>query len=512
MNQFRLDFLGKTPVEFSDPRQAKVQIMLDRIHQQLSQHHPAIKDIPKPQAIVLVNSVGDPDASLNAAAWDGGHCYNLAIETKVTGAEGGSTGTYPLRLNTAGGSLDRQWTPCDQALSVRQESLASLQSWLQFHLPSCLIEVRKPGLIFRDQDQQKCPMAMSAKQLQLPHMLNWISVDAGLLKNFSEAEIYAVLAHEVSHYYRAHTVQPLGAYSYFFANDRNRVGKPLRDPQMDEKGRKILEAVKQLRIDRKVEGSVYPPLLLAIAGEAYIGLNFSKKGYCSQRWYREVACTNPCNALHQLAENRDYFTMLDLIAAFDGDINPVAYLNAEKVAVDCFHSLTFKNPGIAKGFIDALNLQQKLLKLPPLSEQNFTSLHEYGIALNVEMPRIVQEHNAPAVAFLQDAAIDQDLGFYSKEVEADELGLEIYLRMGFDPKVMIETFVKLAEDETNLGVPLAFGEVGGKECRKLMDLDWSKRPPIARMTDEHLSPCYRAFNIAEELRRHREYYQGFSQP
>ncbi len=495
MNQYRLDFLGKVPVPPEDPRQKRAEGLLQQLVAGVMQSHPELSAVPPLNVILLAQRDGPADSSLNAAAWDGERCYRVKLDEINVNSEG--TGPGALRLNPAAGMLEQQWSSCTDAVAVNAADMNSLRDWLQFHIPSCSLKVMGTGL-----QAEACNLPMAqAETLSLPQMVNWISVDTGLLSQFSDAEVKAVLAHEISHYYLAHTVQPTRLYNYFFQKDQQRSQKPVPDPASIDIGQRLRAATKALRPDRPVTGAIYHPLVLAIAGESYLGLNFGTKGYCQGRWFKDVACTKECNALQALGQDNGYFDLLDAIQNFEGSYTAGAYLKAEKVASSCLASLKFKSLEAQTGFLRALNDEQKVLSLP-IEERLFTNLDAYFQDIGPRMTSLIQMHNEGPAQLLKSESIDQDLGYYTRELEADELGLEIYRLIGEDPQVMIEAFIKVAEDDEALGVLPAFGEVTGKQCRRLMQEVWTSRPPIARFSDDHLSPCYRAFNITAELKRH----------
>jgi hypothetical protein len=496
MNSYRLEFLGKAPVPMDDPRQQKAEALLKEVVKGALQGHPELAKLPALQLIVLANKTGAPDASLNASAWDGERCYRVSMKASDGGEVNGAPAT--LILNPANASIDRKWTRCDEAAAVQASDLPSLRDWLQFHLPDCRIDVAGAAM-----KTQGCNLPVAQGDvLALPHMLNWISVDTGLLAKFSDDEVKGVLAHEVSHYFLAHGVQPTRLYNYFFKQDQTRLQKPEADPASNDIGRRLKEANKALRPDRPLTGARYHPLVLAMAGESYLGLNFGKEGFCESRWFKDMSCTRECDALQELGEDRAYFDLLDAIKSFDGSYAASAYLKAEKVATACFASLQFKDLEAQKGFLKALNGEQQVLSLPIVEDRLLANLDAYFQDIRPLFTNLIQKHNEGPATLIQSEAIDQDLGYYTRELEADELGLEIFRRMGADPQVMIDAFLKLAEDDEAIGILPAYGEVTGKQCRRLAQDQWMVRPPIARFMDDHLSPCYRAFNIAAELRRH----------
>jgi hypothetical protein len=494
MNSYRLNFMGKVPIGTEDPRQKRAEALLQELVRGVMQNHPELAGVPPLNVILLAEREGPPDGSLNAAAWDGERCYGVQLVQTDAPAD---AGTGDLRLNPAAGMIEQQWSSCDKAVPVPSTELDSLRDWLQFHVPDCRMDVKGNGL-----QTQGCNLSLAqGKSLSLPQMVNWISVDIGLLAQFTDAEVKGVLAHEISHYYLAHSVQPPRLYNYFFKNDQKRLQKPLPDPAAQDIAQRLRAATKALRPDRPVTGARYHPLVLAIAGESYLGLNFGSKGYCRGRWFKDVACTKECDALQALGEDRGYFDLLDAIQNFEGLYASASYLNAEKVANSCLASLKFKSLEAQQGFLKALNGQQSVMELP-IDDKLHPNLDAYFQDLTARWSSLIEKHNEAPAQLIQSEAIDQDLGFYTREVEADELGLEIYRRIGEDPQVMIEAFIKVAEDDEAAGVWPAWGEVGGQECRRLLKDQWPQRPPIARFTDDHLSPCYRAFNIAAELKRH----------
>lgn len=495
MNSYRLDFMGKVAVAAEDPRYKRAEKLLQDIVTAVMQNQPELAAVPPLNVILLAERDEPVDGSLNAAAWDGERCYGIKVKQTDANSDDATPGV--LRLNPAAGMLEQQWTSCDESVAVNASDMESLRGWLQFHVPDCKMDVKGTEL-----QTQGCnfPLAQ-AETLALPQMLNWISVDTGLLAQFSDAEVKAVLAHEISHYYLAHAVQPPRLYNYFFQQDQKRLQKPHPNPDSQDIARRLAAATKALRADRPVTGARYHPLVLAIAGESYLGLNFGRKSFCQGRWFKDVACTPECDALQALGEDRGYFDLLDAIQGLDGSYNSQAYLRAEKVASHCLASLKFKNLEVQKGFLRALNEQQNVIVLPT-EEKLQPNLDAYFQTIGTRWTSLIQKHNEGPAQMLQSEAIDQDLGFYTRELEADELGLEIYRRNGEDPQVMIEAFIKLAEDDEAAGVLPAFGEVSGAQCRRLLQEHWPSRPPIARFTDDHLAPCYRAFNIAAELKRH----------
>lgn len=113
---------------------------------------------------------------------------------------------------------------------------------------------------------------------------------------------------------------------------------------------------------------------------------------------------------------------------------------------------------------------------------------------------------------VMQTAINQNLGQYTVEQEADELAVEWLAKLGLAVNSAIETQIKLSEKYFNTSN--AAGWVTGTECRKAFANGWidsAGQPmmvPVADWADIHHSPCFRAFNMDREIKAHKYSREG----
>jgi hypothetical protein len=132
------------------------------------------------------------------------------------------------------------------------------------------------------------------------------------------------------------------------------------------------------------------------------------------------------------------------------------------------------------------------------------SLLEYFRYLSDRVPEYATLR-AVELKNLQIAAVDQRLGYYTTEQEADEVATELLADAGLDPRVAVD----LELDLLKTSEPHGFDEYGYAECATLYRRGWrdtNDRPVFvapALWGDPHHSSCFRAFNVSRELSAHR---------
>ncbi len=111
---------------------------------------------------------------------------------------------------------------------------------------------------------------------------------------------------------------------------------------------------------------------------------------------------------------------------------------------------------------------------------------------------------------LQTQAYDQSIGQYTREQEADELGLELLVAYGVAPEVAVENLLETLrlDDLRAKRRPAPQDPWDYARCKDGFDRRWQsdeERPlfvPIGDYSEEHHSLCYRAFNLSRELEVH----------
>lgn len=131
------------------------------------------------------------------------------------------------------------------------------------------------------------------------------------------------------------------------------------------------------------------------------------------------------------------------------------------------------------------------------------NLDHFFIALNSPIEKREQEYLA-----MRKSAIDNRLGFYTAEQEADEQSYEWMAMMGLDPLASEDMWIRWQEHSDRSGMP-NLDAFSGAECRDLQAARWKDpngRPalvPVGLWSDPHHSYCFRAFNIHREVEAHQ---------
>lgn len=119
--------------------------------------------------------------------------------------------------------------------------------------------------------------------------------------------------------------------------------------------------------------------------------------------------------------------------------------------------------------------------------------------------------------------VEQRLGFYTDEQEADEIELELLARVGIDPKLGPDAMLNLqrvvesqATHEDGIVDPTA-GDTKHAECAALRAKGFKDDSgewvtvPIGDLSNPHHSFCFRVFNMVHELEAH-DYRVAASRP
>jgi hypothetical protein len=111
---------------------------------------------------------------------------------------------------------------------------------------------------------------------------------------------------------------------------------------------------------------------------------------------------------------------------------------------------------------------------------------------------------------------ERNLGFYSTEQEADEIGLEILANIGVPPNVAIDMMLEALKMSTDNGWNAA-DEIAWAECVALRDQGFRDADgklvsvPVGDPNNAHHNSCFRVFNMLREIQAHR-YQLGTRQP
>ena len=105
--------------------------------------------------------------------------------------------------------------------------------------------------------------------------------------------------------------------------------------------------------------------------------------------------------------------------------------------------------------------------------------------------------------------VDQRLGFYTSEQEADDLALELLAKTGLPPTIAADAMASLHKVVDEMGGGMDTGEIKWEQCAVLRDRGFKDESgalvsvPVGDLTSAHHSFCFRVFNMVRELAAHR---------
>jgi hypothetical protein len=332
-----------------------------------------------------------------------------------------------------------------------------------------------------------------ASHLAIAAASPFIHMTTALLSDVDEVGAVFLLAHELAHYYRAHP-SPLSKrhYRFWYEVDPDHTGRPLPSSEAT-----LLEAsYRQLAGTPKIAGgpdlvSRFPPrlrrLVIAIA-----------------RALESADPTLPCAGSTAL-----------LSSLLDHDV-PSPAARAEYLAFEEKLAACAPSQPLTRG--SALDPD----RLSILAENNFARIpgpHASLAAFLDHASAIARELDARHDE-LARRLVENRIGLYTHEQEADDLALELLTRLGIAPDAALRSWIAYsraseAHNDALLGpgtskrAAEAHGSVDAEACARLAAAgfrDENGTPVFVSMGnlgDAHHADCYRIYNLRRETMVHR---------
>jgi hypothetical protein len=337
-----------------------------------------------------------------------------------------------------------------------------------------------------------------ASHLAIAAASPFIHMTTSLLADVDEVGAVFLLAHELAHYYRAHP-SPLSKrhYRFWYEVDPDHAGRPLPSSEAA-----LLEATyRQLAGQPKIVGgpglvSRYPArvrrLVVALA--------------------RALAMSNdpslPCQAASEAALGTWPSELLD--RDVPSPSARAAYLTFEARLEACAAAQPFTRGSVLDPD-----------RVAVLAESNFARISEGAASLAALLDRattLAREIDAREHE-LERRLVENRIGLYTHEQEADDLALEIVTRLGISPAEALRSWIAYArasEAHTDalLGAGTVkraaeeHGSVDAETCAGLaekgfMDGDTPMFVSMGNLGDAHHADCYRIYNLRREAMVHR---------
>ncbi len=345
-----------------------------------------------------------------------------------------------------------------------------------------------------------CPFILrdpSYNLIYLHTQSNMITISTKTLKILDEKSIVMTLAHEMIHYYRAHTVSLLSFEPYFFEqNASNELIKPV-----ETKAHKAivsgLSLIANLKSVKQPGGVTIEPLLVPLV---YKLLDVVIVPFCTEL----QRCKEEIEALEKIKKNENSRN------ALFGARGTLEFTPEGLALYHEFEELAFK-------LMDAMDInslpQEKknlIIKLIPDDLAPFMDIPEANSLREwIEGSGKVIRANIPQLKLLYEDARTLSLGYYTIEEEADEGGLEILARSGLSLKDAERNRWKLFEQQELSKILPDDLDVSYGDCKKLYDNGWRSSSGegisgvlLGSLMDSHHGICYRLYNIQREWQAH----------
>lgn len=317
----------------------------------------------------------------------------------------------------------------------------------------------------------------------------YIHVSTDLIASLDEKAMVLVLAHELAHYYRAHTSEAKTAtYNFWYDNEIDRKKRPVpaaNAKQLADQYAALVAGPSTIatQVPGKYSARLRSFILSAVAPQlqARVESNF--------------VCANARDALGSWREPLLHGGGLP-------NDNMEAYLQFERALVACAPSLTLGGEANATTLsygklIDAI----AAAKLGKLSLPFRATLADVLTVLDGAARKL----DAKEAALLASARQNR-IGIYTIEQEADDLAMEFVARLGMTPDEAITAWLKFMDGFVS-AVPEVYQPQYAAEnqtCRTWLANDFTveengrKVPvyvPIGDLSEPHHSTCYRLFNF-----------------
>ena len=362
----------------------------------------------------------------------------------------------------------------------------------------------------------------SAARLVVGAASNWIMVFGGLILTFQdENQAVFIIAHEMSHYYRAHTVAPRSQFQFYYDQSTVLPTAPRPRPPQDPTLAKKMEATGQIiqqnaalfrGVDR-ARGQHYHPVIFDALVDI---LKDGQKAVCGTGTDCAISCAAAFAAVTSSPDGRVRFSGIYP----HGAIAPEMFanlLNFEGLARKCAQDISLvdgtTNTATSISMFHALNTASTDSKFVAGTGDLPRDAQNRLLAKNLD--NLLETLNAKAFATDTElgksfqAAEDMKLGLYSFEQEADEMGNEIVHDLGLPLNTATDAILTLDTAlEARFGQPYP-PALTSVECAKLYHADWKDpstgKVPFIHMgdfVDPHHTGCFRAFHFVQENALH----------
>jgi Zn-dependent protease with chaperone function len=485
-----------------------LQTFVHRIHSALLEQIPEFKNVPEPKIVVVSESI--PNAFVTSALY----CAPIEVKSKESTQLDESKSSWIMLADRVFEGNDFKDSPpgpsgCPAGTITRPDLLQFMVNSLQTQEPSCKLQNRDGTIFLENSCYQKVSKGGKIQGIVYWAQAAMVVVYSKLLKTFEQQHMEAVIAHELAHYYRRHSFSYFSEKrdeSHFFriADYTHRGSRPKPDSSPE-----ITQLAELLRksgawMTGRFPEQKYHPDIWDITDSLcfYYDHSLRKRNMpvppafnkaCAD-FKRASNATLPSHQRHESGlRNLSRSERLEI----DKSIATVLQTMSHKTIGELVKLYGPKESEIAYIRNKTLwRLYEYYSAAIPPSVDNLTVLepiNELNVSL-LEKERQVRE--------LISKAQELGFGWYTKEIEADEIAAYLLSIAGMDPNQTIDLWFKFESvSSTSLGPTI-------EECRKSFLNGWKHwvfngKPWVPFWgipEDLHPSKCFRAYNVDLEIR------------
>lgn len=492
-----------------------LQAFVHRIHEALKKEIPAVQSIPEPRIGILQNS------TVNAFAFPTVVCVPLRVVSNKAVDASNSTQQWlvvqdgVLQPASVAEELSVKGSDCPASFETRPELIPHIVDSIKQRNPQCRPDYQNNALVMSHECLNEIGIGPNIEGVLHIVQGAGLLVFSGLVKSLEEQHVQAVIAHELAHYYMRHSViekddgKRLG-YFYRIPDYTNRNARPLRDESGNLK--ELAEALKTVSpfISRQIEGLSY-----------HSETTFGVIRLCSDlRAMTEIAKTkfpdewdSPCKKI------RAAYKAIDKLNVFGSSPPSIfqgqslrQFRELDNAAVEVVQVVSKKTIGeivvLLRSDLNSDQVIKETLNKWLTLKNGTDSKKSAPLQDGQRMSEVVAAFNAQVIArdsktkTLAKTARDIGLGWYTSEVEADEIAAYLLAIGGYSPKQLPDAFFVLAAlRETNAFSPSV------EECKKAYLNNWNhwtfnSQPWVPFFgSPEVLHPalCFRIYNSDMEI-------------
>lgn len=329
----------------------------------------------------------------------------------------------------------------------------------------------------------------------------WVTLTTGMVELYEQEEhLVFTIAHELAHFYLSHGALVKSKYNYFYRlSDENLLAqRPAPEPALEDLGKKLLALPKfrtQPIANQRYHSELFPYLRLAqlrLVGPA-----------CGDAG---SPCHDACSGFSKMADLAADRTVFGTFpqATLEGAALE-RYWDYERETDRCLSQVRVTEGEDAAAGAVGRNLLKQVYWMAEVPPDLGAGYHVLDAVRSMNDQMFAKE--AAKNALLQ-AALDERVGYYTTEQEADSIALQWMADLGVSPDHAVEHWFRFSKFYVGREQESPFN-FEYKRCRALYDASprWSENGqsvpvPIGSFGDTHHSRCYRIFAIDRELSAH----------